>query len=115
MWSCAGYADNKEWKRMVHLMETSNMEILSDELQQEVIKNCGSEFVGWLLFHVNNIGSNGRSQVFYITYTAQYFGLSRAGIEVLSKYGYGVTLDMYDNMRRDYLLKATELKRFIYI
>ena len=58
-----------------------------------------------------NVGSNGRRQMFYITFLLHYFGLSREGINILSKYGYSVTLDMFDYLRRSYRAGSTEMTR----
>ena len=66
----------------------------------DIIDKCSSHFSGWLVFHINSIGSIGRKQMFYITFVNHYFGLSRAGIEMNSALGYGVTLGMYDRERK---------------
>ena len=66
----------------------------------DIIDKCSSHFSGWLVFHINSIGSLGRKQMFYITFVNHYFGLSRAGIEMNSALGYGVTLGMYDRERK---------------
>ena len=66
----------------------------------DIIDKCSSHFSGWLVFHINSIGSVGRKQMFYITFVNHYFGLSRAGIEMNSALGYGVTLGMYDRERK---------------
>ena len=68
----------------------------------DILDKCSSHFSGWLVFHINSIGSVGRKQMFYITFVNHYFGLSRAGIEMNSALGYGVTLGMYDRERKNH-------------
>lgn len=98
MYFASGFAENRKWLAACGLLAAGAP---LSQSQEEDFKNANAEsFVGWILFHVTSIGSNGRRQMFYITFMAQYFGLSREGIDILSKYGYGVTLDMYDSIRR---------------
>ena len=66
----------------------------------DILDKCSSHFSGWLLFHINSIGSLGRKQMFYITFVNHYFGLSRDGIEMNSAIGYGVNIGMYDRERK---------------
>ena len=66
----------------------------------DIIQKSSSHFSGWLLFHINSIGSLGRKQMFYITFVNHYFGLSRDGIELNSSIGYGVNIGMYDRERK---------------
>ena len=70
------------------------------QLFTEIVMKCSSHFSGWLLFHINSVGSVGRKQMFYITFVNHYFGLSRNGIEMNSAIGYGATLGMYDRERK---------------
>jgi len=72
---------------------------MSTEEQSGFITNNMNGFVGWLLFHINSVGTNGQQQMFYVTLTNTYYGLSRDGIDLLYRYGYGVSLDVYDNLR----------------
>ena len=98
MWTCSGYSAHRRWKQIINLEQTIADGYVATDLQNELRLSCGSLFVGWLLLHIGNIGTHGRRQLFYITFINHYFGLSRDGIDVLSKYGYGVTLDMFDKM-----------------
>ena len=105
MWTSSGYSGHRRWIQLITLHERNENPIFSDAFQDELIEGYGSLFMGWLLFHIGSIGSHGRRQLFYITFTNHYFGLSRQGIDILASYGYGVTLDMFDKMH-----KTTELK-----
>ena len=85
---------------------------LDDQSQLDFLASCQTYFVGWLLLHMLTVGSNGRRQMFYITFILHYFGLSRDGINVLSKYGFGVTLDMFDTLRQSYRAGSEAMTRY---
>lgn len=96
LYSCSAwsvYASYQEYLLTVDLA-------MKATLFAEIIKKCSPHFSGWLLFHINSVGSVGRKQMFYVTFVNHYFGLSRSGIEMNSAIGYGVTLGMYDRERR---------------
>jgi hypothetical protein len=77
---------------------------LSDKPQQfdVLLSQCLPHFVGWLVFHVSSVGTNGRRQQFYLTFVNKYFGLSRDGMQNNHKFGYGVGLTMFDDMKQQY-------------
>ena len=75
----------------------------------------GSKFAGWLLLHIANIGTNGREQMFYMTFAMHYHGLSRQGIDMLGKYGFSTNLTRFDDMRRICLLKSRNETRYAII
>ena len=94
--SCSSWSVNDMFNRYLTLVDQNER----TELFQVIITKCSSHFSGWLLFHINSIGSNGRKQLFYVTFVNHYFGLSRGGIEMNSAIGYGVTLGMFDRERK---------------
>ena len=55
------------------------------------------------MLHIANTGTLGRQQLFYHTFVAHYFGLSRGGIDTLSRYGYVLPLRSFDSCRIDIL------------
>ena len=94
--SCSGYAVNHLYDTYLDTVDQGR----KSRIFADILKKCSSHFSGWLLFHINSIGSLGRKQIFYITFVNHYFGLSRDGIEMNSAIGYGVTLGMYDRERK---------------
>lgn len=106
----SGYASNKEWRSLCHKLQDG--EVVPVILQDKLKADNGTRFIGWLLMHVLNIGNKGKMQMFYITFCAQFFGLSRQGIELMSKYGYGVTTDMFDEIRRLYTARSATISRY---
>lgn len=109
MYSCAGYTNNRRWLSFVNDVDN---EALSEYQQSEIINDNLNGFVGWLLLHIGQVGSNGRGQLFYITFICQYFGLSRSGIECMASYGYGVTKSMFDDYKKMYCNRSIANTRY---
>ena len=100
MYCASSYTANKKWLSLCSRLPEDVA--MSDEIQDELKNYVGTRFIGWLLIHVMNTGNKGKMQMFYITFCAHFFGLSRQGIELMSQYGYGVTMDMFDDIRKSY-------------
>ena len=100
MRTASGYTANRKWLHETSLVENGNA--LDDDRQNYYWNTEKSMFMGWLLFHINSIGSNGCRQLFYLTFVASYYGLSRNGVHTLSEYGYGVSTDMFDKFRKEH-------------
>jgi len=83
-----------------------------ESAKEKLINDNQNGFIGWLLLHIGSIGSNGRRQLFYLTFVNHYFGLSRDGISNQNKFGYGVTLDMFDKMRQQCLSESIATTRY---
>ena len=94
--SCSGYAVNRLYEDYLQTLDPST----KTTMFADILKKCLPHFSGWLLFHINSVGTLGRKQIFYITFVNHYFGLSREGIQMNSSLGYGVTLGMYDRERK---------------
>lgn len=110
MYVASGYSINREWcSELNTLLDNTPM---ADTRQIYYAKHCKSYFCGWLYNHLLTIGSNARRQTFYLTFLLNYYGLSRQGIEILSRYGYGVTLDMFDNLRKQYQTDSSDMARY---
>ena len=45
-------------------------------------------FVGYLHFHMNMVTVKAKRQQFFVNFIGRYYGLSRRGTDVLSRYGY---------------------------
>ena len=100
MYTSSGYSINRTW--LTDINKIRNGGVMSTDRQIFYKQKCKSAFSGWLLNHIINVGSNGRRQMFYLTFLLKYYGLSRDGIVIMSRYGFGVTLDMFDELRSMY-------------
>ena len=103
---CSGWAIHRRWTHQVKLCHDNDC-IMTEETQNDFIKQCHVRFIGWLLVHIGCIGSNGRHQLYYLTFVLQFLGISRLGIKLLGDLGYGVHIDMFDEMRRESTEKAS--------
>ena len=113
MFFCSGYSANRQWMNIYNTADDEDG--MTDAEQKTLYEVNGNQFVGWLLWHICAMGSNGRKQMFYITFISHYHGLSRDGIDVLAKYGYGVTMDMFDNMRKSSSIKCEQKTRYQFV
>lgn len=98
MYTTSSYVNNREWNSVCNNMDADTID---EHVQHQLISKNINSFIGWLLFTIGRIGSNGNKQLFFITFTSTYYGLSRDGIDALYRYGYGVSLSVYDDMKRD--------------
>ena len=106
----SSWTANKQWVSICHnLLEHDTV---TSEIQDKLKADHGTRFIGWVLLHVMNIGNKGKMQMFYITFCAHFFGLSRQGIDLMSKYGYGVTMDMFDDIRKNYVARSVTTSRY---
>jgi hypothetical protein len=111
LWTCSGYSAHRRWSRIMKTIENGGAISTVDE--NAVVTDNLNGFVGWLLFHVSSIGTNGRRQLFYITFLLQYHGLSRNGIDTLSRFGYGLNNTMMDEMTSDCIRHATTKSEYV--
>ena len=104
LWTASGYSVFRLFQSVV--AHTGNDQAIPLDHQTEFMQGSGASFAGWLLLHLGNIGSNGRDQLFYLTLVAHYHGLSRNGIDLLSRFGYATNLKRFDDKRKICLLQA---------
>ena len=109
LWTRSGYALFRVFGKSVRASPGAAIPL---DLQQQLMTSLSGKFIGWLLFHVACLGSNGRKQMFYMTFVNHYFGLSRRGIKYLSRYGYATNLTRFDDMRRGCLLSSQHKTRY---
>ena len=106
MVTTAGYSD---YRTVCGLDEDTES---NAEQRQALVDRNVNTFIGWLIFHITSIGSNGRRQQFYHSFLAQYYGLSRNGIDNLHRFGYICALTAFDSMRQEVLQEAIESTRY---
>ena len=99
--SCSSWSVNKQFGRY------AAANVRSAIIFEDILEQCITHFIGWVLFHVASIGTNGRRQMFYITFMNRFYGLSRDGIDINHNFGYGVSLSMYDTMKARHEYEST--------
>ena len=109
--TCSGFSDNRRFRSAVNARRDSDDKYIGIVEETYFMQATGSKFAGWLLLHIANIGTNGREQMFYMTFAMHYHGLSRQGIDMLSKYGFSTNLTRFDDMRRICLQRSKEETR----
>ena len=97
LWSCAQWSILEKYKNFLKI-DVENVQI-REATFDAILTACVTRFVGWLLYHVGSVGTLGRSQLFYISFLNHYYGLSRDGLDINGRFGFGVTTDMFDKLR----------------
>jgi hypothetical protein len=82
---------------------------------EDLIQDVLNAYVGWLIYHVGSIGTNGRRQLFYLSFVCRFYGLSRAGLDLMAQYGYCVNLTMFDSMLKQNELQSIEKSRYFFV
>jgi hypothetical protein len=86
---------------------------LALSVQLQLMVDNDNAFIGWLMLHVRCISRATRIQAFYTTFMCQYFGLSRAGIDMMGRLGYGQALRSFDMSRQEALTDSVSRTRYI--
>ncbi len=123
MEQAASFSNYRLWRSILKTSTTDAQRVerkqysSDDDLDQMdvLIQNSLSEYVGWLIYHVASIGTNGRRQLFYLSFVCRFYGLSRAGLDLLSQFGFGVSLTMFDEMLHRCRLQSLEQSRYLYL
>ena len=111
--SASSYQNFREWRKLVKQSVSQLPPVISDVDQDTLITNNSNGFVGWLLFHLSSISTACRRQMFFHTFVLQYYGLSRNGIDLLSRYGYCQSIRSFDNSKEEALLDNNEITRLV--
>ena len=110
MWTASPYSKHREWVKINSRLLDG--ECIEAETQMNIIQANKNLFTGWLLFHIGSIGTNGTRQLFYITFNCAYFGLSRDGIDIMYKHGFGVSLSKYDELKETCRQDSKQASRY---
>ena len=101
----AGYSNYRSFCSLDNDPETNT------EKRQALVDSNTNTFVGWIIFHIASLGTNGRRQLFYHTFISYYYGLSRNGIECMHRFGYMSAVTNFDAMRQEVLHESIENTR----
>jgi hypothetical protein len=88
---------------------------LSHQLESVVLNCERNSFFGWVLSSISNIGNKGKTQLFYLSFTARFHGLSIMGQSILASHGFMMKVTMYNGMRTELLANYEQERRFIHI
>ena len=79
------------------------------DLEDKIIGSEKNAFYGWVVSSVANIGSKGNKQLFYMSFTARFHGLSTTGMSILASYGSMMKETTYNRVRQDLLAEYQRL------
>jgi hypothetical protein len=82
------------------------------QLEVEVVDSERNSFFGWVLSSINNMGHKGKTQLFYLSFTARFHGLSIMGQSILASHGFMMKVTMYNKTRAKLLEEYEEDMRY---
>jgi hypothetical protein len=68
----------------------------------DIIDVCSVQFYSFVLISLNTMGRYAKRQLFYIAFTMKYYGLSRIGLSLLGKYGFGTSISCIDTLSAEH-------------
>ena len=86
---------------------------LSDDEFEQVWARERKCFLGFILMSTGNIGSTGKSQMFFPTFAARFHGLSRQGTSCLAAHGFLLPIASYDRQEKLFLEELADKRRFV--
>jgi hypothetical protein len=101
----AGFTSYNLWLRWFAAHCTDRSLPSAEAVEKVVVRERGG-FHGWVLKSVSSIGNTGKRQMFFTTFVARYFGLSRMGVSVLANFGFATSQSQYDTIKRETLVQA---------
>ena len=81
---------------------------------EELLEQSHNHFMGYILYSLSAVGSNGNKQYFYHTLCCNFHGLSRQGQIYLSRLGLANKLRSFDAIRQTCIDKSIRLSKYLF-
>ena len=107
----SGYTTFRMYKRAIQRMKQAGSTSLYVEDNEALLHRSRSFFTGYLIYHMNMVSRPAKKQQFFINFVVKYYGLSRRGINVMSKYGYLASLTYMDEQMAVEVMYAKQQTR----
>ena len=92
---CAGYSDRREWTSInTSLAQEGDVDM--QPRMDALIKSVQTDFYFYVLSSIAARGTAANRQLFFLSLVMQHKGLSRSGLEVLSKMNMGLAPRSFD-------------------
>jgi hypothetical protein len=85
-----------------HIADKPN-ERLSREDEEVIVLREKVKFHGYVISAVHNIGNTGKTQMFFLSFTAKFHGLSNMGQDMLARYGFMMKPTLFSQERAESL------------
>lgn len=108
--TATSYAQYRNWRKYVAAYRESQQ--LNYVEEENIIADNIVIFVGWMVYTMGCVSTKGNKQMTYTTLLLQYYGLSRQGIQMMSKLGYCLPLRTFDNTRSQAILENEDKNRY---
>lgn len=63
-------------------------QFLPAAIEEAILLREKVKFHGFVLMAIHNIGNTGKGQMFFLSFTARFHGLSNMGQDIISRYGF---------------------------
>ena len=73
------------------------------------------QFCGWLLTNMNVLSRKAKRQLFYLAFVLKFYGLSQAGLQLLSRIGQIPSVSYLSNVEQACIAHSTQQQRYHYI
>jgi hypothetical protein len=100
------------YKHTKKFMKNNPGIIMPVAMQEQILGRDTNAFCAWVLTSINNMGLTGKIQMFFMSFTAQFHGLSRMGMTILASYGFMMKKTMFDDTRQQMLQDYDDLTRY---
>jgi hypothetical protein len=112
LWTFGGYSTHREFKRLTKQHGAAQTLFTEAEMDGLLERELGG-FHGWVLKSCLSMGNLGKRQIFFTTFVARYFGLSRMGSSMLANYGFATSPSQYDTIKAETVLTARAQTRLV--
>jgi hypothetical protein len=79
------YTSHRQLK--AHLRDEED-EFLPAAIEDAILLREKVKFHGFVISAIHNIGNTGKGQMFFLSFTARFHGLSNTGQDIISRYGF---------------------------
>ena len=111
--TASSFAQYRNWRKYVtHYRESGQVNL---NAENSIIADNIVVFIGWMVYNIGCVSTHGNRQMSYTTLLLQYYGLSRQGIQMMSKLGYCLSLRTFDNTRAQSIQENENKNRLLII
>jgi hypothetical protein len=100
------------WKKHIKTARNHNNPMMDQATFDQILHKEKGKYHGFVLMTTSNICPKSKRQLFFITFSTRYHGLSRMGIQILSYYGMTMKLTAFDSNERQQIAKNQQRVRF---
>ena len=106
------YSTNRLFRSLNRDRRQDERKCLQNNANLELIEKCQAQFLGFLMFSTNSVGTGARKQLFFQSFVLQFYGLSLKGMSILARLGMASTRTFFDDQLCAILKKSDDCNRY---